>query len=372
MNLRPISQFLADVETIVTENVFYERRETELLKSNREFSEENIRLNANITAQAGTIEDHERRLANQSISIGNYQTELGNLKGQNADLTGRLERSIEANQTWEARHSAVKTALDSFERQVSNSDSVIQSLRAQLTAKDALLNAAGRDLETLRERTTGFQEELSEAQRKRQEEVGSLRSDLECAETVKTNLRESVNKLIATRDGLQQRVDAFDGEATRLREELAEERAERRQEAANAAAQIEAQANAIEGGGKALDAMQHNFRMADRALSCRNDTIWSLEKLLSAKEEERRLDVATLKGVIAEKEKTLTTVRANATHWALEAASAQRAAGRESIKLGLYLHADGSVSLQTDSQVVVTSENVVFNGNVSVSGALSS
>jgi chromosome segregation ATPase len=213
VNKSPLDKFLGDVQIIVGENAQYEREQTELRRANQHYSDEHVRLSKRIVEQEGAL----------------------------ASLTQQRDNEREANVVWEQRHT---------------------NLKAKLAAKDALLNAAGRDMEVLRERATGFQEELASAlaqlgnaneqiadqERRLKNQGDSIAQYQAGTDPVKDylvkSLLESVDaltvkcsQLAAARNnqrntiiGHQQSLSAFDIEATRLREEVAEERDARRKQ----------------------------------------------------------------------------------------------------------------------------------------------
>jgi chromosome segregation ATPase len=347
-----IDFFLRDVQAIVSENAQYQREHTALRHSNKQFCDENARLNVRIEELTGEL---VQRTSQRDALIGQC-TDLRAANKQFADEHVRLD----------ARIGEQAGVLEDNERHLKNQAITIGNFQAE---RGAYLQKAASDAEAMKilARRKGDVEEL----------VDDLRVERE-------NLLKRIDCQRNTIIGFQQRAGSFDAEAARLREELAAERAARRTEAANAASEISVAHQAMNDIREALsdangklasfrrelneiiterETAKASFRLADRALSARNETLASLEKLLAAKEEERQLDVKTLKGVIAEKNEALESLRRNVTHYALEALKT-RSARVYPVKLAVLVHADGSVNVETEAPVV-------FTGNVKLTGEVS-
>lgn len=372
VNGRHIMVFLEDVKTIVGENAQYEREQTELRRANEHFSAEHVRLSERIAALDAQlhnaneqIADQERRLSNQSISIGNYQKamsdrdeqivrmieSMGALESANRELSERMDRANNACVTWEQRHTNVK---------------------AKLEAKDQLLNAAGRDLEALRERATGFQEELSAALKERD----AVKQALVCEQTKSGNLKESCDRMVMAREnqcntiiGVQQRAAAFDAECTRLRIEVANERNERRQEAANSAREIALLRETNESFATAHTANYEresgNARTYLETIIALRDTVVRLEGALESVDTNFKLADAALSA--RNEELAIANAALNDVREELGRCTVPRPGSFK-----IEFNRDGSIVLDTGDGPVTINGKVDMNGNLQTSGALSS
>lgn len=264
-----VRNFLRDVTHLVAEHAEYARLDAGLRKANREFSDEQGRLN--------------QRVLNLDAALKDAQLTISGQSARNVEQEGELARMHEAN--------------------------------------DVLQDA------------------------------------LKLVAKAKGDLEDERAELLKRIDHQRATIIRYQNSQAGLPEALAT--------AENTIAEMQAEIERLTGALHSCDA---NFKLADRALSCRNDTIAAMDRQLTAKEEERRLDVKTLKGVIANKNGEIERLRANVTHYACAAADAKKANGRETIKLGVYLHGDGSISVQTEAPVVVTTDNVVFSGTVKACG----
>jgi chromosome segregation ATPase len=346
-----ISEFLRDVDVIASENAQYEREEADLRRANKEFSDENARLSA------------------------------------------RLDGANNACIVWEQRHTNVT---------------------AKLAAKDALLNAVGKDVEVLREkiadqarRLENQAKSIAEYQagkdpvndwfaKQLQGKIDALTADNQSKSNAIASLNVDNTKMANAIAGHNQRLASFDAEATRMREELAAERAARRNEAAAAAEQIagiEAKhadnartylnevlslrdettrfraslltpvimdavtrdlLNAeimglhttIHGLEVQLTAANHNFNLADGALSARN----------------KELTAAT--DIINELKADLNVVHRHYTDAMDELNHERGKPGRRPTRVAITVNADGSVHLDTGDSPVVVQGNVSVNGEV--------
>jgi DNA repair exonuclease SbcCD ATPase subunit len=338
VNGRHIQVFLSDVRAILEENVQYERTEAELRKANQQWADEHLRMSADI-----------RRLSDELTLARERDVEQ---EGKLAELTERLDRNLEANLTWEQRHTNVTEKLAARNLQVDN-------LVAQLTAKDALLNAAGRDLEVLRERNAELErlnanqsESIKQYQAGKDPVADYLIKQYQEQIHALTDRCDSIaaarNKQADTIIGFQQRMAAFDAEATRLREEVAAERAARRQEAANAAREIALLREANESF-----ATSHTANYERESSNART----YLEEIVSLRN--------TIAVIGADNDRlTNKLVRLTDQRDAALGRLGSDKAERKPTRVVLVIHADGSVQLDTGDAPVVVQGNVSVNGEV--------
>jgi chromosome segregation ATPase len=98
----------------------------------------------------------------------------------------------------------------------------------------------------------------------------------------------------------------------------------------------------------------------DAALSARNDTIASMERLAEATAAEHEQTIRALQTTIRRQCVTLAQLRSNVTHYAREAANAKEACGQVPATISFEIHKDGSVH--------VKAEKIDIAGNVAING----
>jgi chromosome segregation ATPase len=271
VNTHAISVFLRDVKAILDANGRYARAEDALHRANREFADENCRLNA---------------------SLSN-------------------ERS--ANVTWEERYNAVKGKRDLLEADLAVANSAVA---------------------VIRERATGFQQELSAA-----------RSDLdEAVEQIKTLTRrnetqsESIGRYQEENEGLAHNVKSLMAKVGSLTNALAA------QPDLQAIAEREQLMKRIESQRKTIIDFQQRQSEFNREKGS-NETLREVNASLQA-------EIAALR-------------EANESFATGHIAKSKEATSQRPTRVTLTIDKDGSVHFDSgDAPVVIT-------GNLSVTGELS-
>jgi len=346
----PITRFLGDVEIIMAENAQYEREHGELRRANEHFSHEHVRLSDRIKELEAENADQKRRLGNQSDSIGHYQ---------------------EKEERFEQRHASDAEAIQVIARQKGTLEEIIADLRAE---RENLMTR----IESQRKTIIDFQQKQHSFNVEKMNNVALCNANEQYARELATAQGEIHALKHANETADEKATDnarTYLQENIRMRDELKAARADTESvrtvlaEWKDSNAQLTSDLAAARAGAESL---QHSFKMADRALSARNETIAALEKLAVTKAQEHQDRLNVLAGTITGLRKSNANLSANVTHYALEAGNAKKQHGRIPVNVSFEIFPDGSVRLNTEAPVVVTADNVSLTGSINATGPLSS
>jgi chromosome segregation ATPase len=310
---RSIKEFLHDVVATSDENAHYERTETGLHKANREFSDENHRLNARISV----LDNGNQFLRDRCDRL---QNEANQLYQDGKELQNQLKSVTASHATIAAELAARERNAESFraeiadnERRLANQGISIGNYQDTMAKQDKVIATLEQIIKIMRERTIGFQDELSAALKERDALTRALAAqpDLKSAEEGE-DLRSEVSRL----NGL-------------------------------------------------LNASNANFKMADHALSCRNETIAAMDRLAKTRETEYEADMKALRQHIAGLQKSNAILSKNLADAAYEVVNARRESGRKPVNLSFAIFPDGSVGIKTEALVSMSEHNVQIVGEVS-------
>jgi chromosome segregation ATPase len=251
------------------------------------------------------IAEHEATIKDQVRRLDNQSDSIGHYQ--------------EREERFEQQRTSDAVAIEVIARQKGNAEEIIADLRAERTN---LLNR----IESQRKTITDFQQK----------------------QPTFAHLSAEVERLLAERTALAADNDRLTDAVVKVTDQ--------RDAALGRNAELVA----------ASESLQHSFKLADRALSARNESIAAMDRLKEVREQEHKGEKEVLIATIARLEKSNENLSRNVTHYALAAGKVQEAledSGRKQVVVRLIVNHDGSVTVQTDG-------NLSIDGNVECKGAL--